>query len=98
MKLNPQKNPQKIALFGLNYAGKSKNDLIRLKSRIIGTEGKARKTIEKRTNTNISIYGKTVSIIGGRQGVQVAKRAVENLLRGSQHNKVYSWIERQIKK
>jgi len=46
-----------------DYA-KSPNDLARLKGRIIGLDGKARKTIEELTETSICVYGKTASVIG----------------------------------
>ena len=77
-----------------DYAGKSKNKLARLKSRIIGTQGKARKTIQGITNTNIVIYGKTIAIIGEAEAVIQAKKAIEILLRGSKHGSVYFRLER----
>ena len=46
-----------------DYSGSSKEKLIRIRSRAIGTEGKARKTIEELTGTHTVIYGKTISII-----------------------------------
>src|SRR5579864_5371431 len=39
------------------YAGKSENALVRILSRLIGTDGKARKLIEELTQSEISIYG-----------------------------------------
>ncbi|MFH1209564.1 MAG: KH domain-containing protein [archaeon] len=75
----------------------SKNNLIRIRSRIIGTKGKARKTIEQLTETDIIVYGKTVSIIGEQDKVYLAKRAVINLLQGSEHSNVYSFIQRNKK-
>ncbi len=80
-----------------NFAGKSKNNLIRVKSRIIGTRGKCRKTIEAITNTEISIYGKTVSIIGELQNVLIAKKAIEDILAGAPHAPVYKTISYQLK-
>ncbi len=78
-----------------DYAGKSKKQEERIKSRAIGTEGKARNTLEKMTNTNISIYGKSIGIIGNMEDVHLAKRALEKLLQGSPHNNVYRWIDRE---
>lgn len=80
-----------------DYVGKSKNKLERLKGRLIGTEGKTRKVIEMLTETNISIYGKTVGIIGQPENVECARMAVEKLLSGSQHSGVYSWLEKKRK-
>lgn len=75
--------------------GPSKKTQERVKARIIGTKGKARRTLEGLTNTHISIYGKTVSIIGSVDDVFLAKRSVERLLLGSPHGNVYKWLEKQ---
>lgn len=77
-----------------DYSKKSKNALIRLKSRLIGTKGKAWKTIEKLTNTYLSIYGKTVGIIGLQDDVILTKQAIINLLQGSKHANVYAYIQK----
>ncbi len=68
--------------------------LMRIKGRIIGTEGKTRSIIEKMTETNISVFGKTVGIIGRIEDVSIAKRAVESLVSGSPHTNVYRWLEK----
>ena len=77
-----------------DYA-KTKNDLIRLKGRVIGTEGKSRKVIEDLLDINICVYGKTISIIGRGDNVAIARRAIESLLSGSPHSTVYKWLEKQ---
>jgi ribosomal RNA assembly protein len=77
------------------FSGRSKKQEIRIKSRVIGTEGKARVNFEKATNTSICVYGKTVCIIGTYENVELAKGALEKLIKGAPHGKVYSWIERQ---
>jgi ribosomal RNA assembly protein len=67
----------------------------RLKGRVIGAKGKARKAIEELTQTNISVYGKTIAIIGEIQNVGTARRAIESLLMGSMHATVFKWLEKQ---
>src|SRR3989344_8654221 len=57
-------------------AGKNKNVLERLKGRVIGTGGKAREEIERLTDTHISVYGKTIGIIGEVEHVSLARDAV----------------------
>jgi len=79
----------------VDFAGKSKKKMDRLKSRVIGTRGKCRSTIERMTNTNIVIYGKTISIIGKDSDVGLAKRALEMILQGSQHGNAYRYIQEQ---
>lgn len=79
------------------FSRKTKNDLTRVKARLIGREGKARKLIEQLANVEISIYGKTVSIIGGQINLNIARHAIINLLQGSEHGNVYSYLEKQKK-
>jgi ribosomal RNA assembly protein len=77
---------------------RTKNDTIRLKGRVIGAEGKSRTHIEELTETNISVYGKTIGIIGRQEHVGIAKKAIEMLLKGSPHATVYRWLERMRRK
>ncbi|MEK6940594.1 MAG: KH domain-containing protein [Nanoarchaeota archaeon] len=80
------------------FIGKNKNAIARIRSRIIGSKGKCRRTIEAMTNCKISIYGKSVGIIGELEMAEIAKEAVENILRGSIHSNVYAWIDSKKKK
>ena len=77
------------------FTGKSKNTLLRLKGRVIGKEGKSRHLIEELSESHISVYGKTICIIGLPESASIAKRAVEALLRGSTHANVYKWLEKK---
>jgi len=77
------------------FSGKSKKQEERIKSRVIGKEGKARNTLEKMTNTSISVFGKTVGVIGNLEDVYLAKKALDKLLNGSPHSNVYKYIERE---
>jgi len=75
--------------------GKTPQTMLRLKGRVIGAEGKSRKFIEEMTECSISVYGKTIGIIGESAHVALARRAAESLLAGSPHSNVYKWLERQ---
>ena len=79
-----------------DFAG-TKNSMQRLKGRIIGSEGKSRKTIEELTDTHISVYGKTIGIIGRPENVTYAKQAVVKLLSGSPHSGVFRALEKKRK-
>ncbi len=74
---------------------RNRNDETRLKGRVIGEKGKSRRTIEELTGAYISVYGKTIGIIGEIGAVGLARRAIESLLAGSQHANVYKWLEKQ---
>ncbi len=71
----------------------SDKEMKRIKSRIIGTGGMARRNLERLTDTRISVYGKTVSIIGYYDDADAAKEAVEKLIKGSMHRNVYKFLE-----
>lgn len=73
------------------------NDLLRLKGRVIGEEGKSRRLIEELTGCNISVYGKTITILGNLEWLPSARRAIEALLSGSPHSSVYHWLEKRRK-
>ena len=77
------------------FVGKSKEAMLRLKGRVIGKEGKSRRLIEELTESNISVFGKTISIIGLPGSTSGARQAIESLLRGSSHANVYKWLERR---
>lgn len=77
--------------------GKNKNTIDRLKGRVIGREGKSRQEIERVTDTYISIYGKTIGIIGEITQVSLARQAIAMLLEGSMHKTVYQFLDRKKK-
>lgn len=77
----------------LDYV-KNKGHLDRIKGRVIGAKGKSRSTIESLTDTFISVYGKTIAIIGRSENVISAKKAIESLLQGSPHSNVYRFLEK----
>ena len=78
-----------------DFAGKSRNRIVTLKGRVIGTGGKTKKLIENFAEVKISIYGKTIAIIGKWDRVMIAKKAIEMILLGSLHSTVYRFLEKQ---
>jgi len=77
-----------------NYTGKSTDALTRIKGRIIGLEGKTRNIVEELTNTKISIYGYTATILGTVIDVRVALEALDILASGKPHRAAYRYLER----
>jgi ribosomal RNA assembly protein len=84
-----------LEIISLADFNQKKNHQERLKGRVIGRDGKARNIIEEHTECHISVYGKTVGIIGPAENVRIAYKAVTSLLNGSPHAYVYKWLERQ---
>jgi ribosomal RNA assembly protein len=87
-----------LEVISLKDALKTEKAVIRIRSRIIGKNGRARVIFEKLTNTFVSVYGNTVAIIGKIDEVALAKRAMGKLIQGSPHGNVYKYIELQTKK
>lgn len=92
--LGLQKTEYMLELLNITEYAKSKNQLARLKGRVIGEGGKSRETIEQLSETNIVIYGKTIGIIGPSDCVQVAKKGIDMLLTGAPHATVFRILER----
>ncbi|MFC1455041.1 KH domain-containing protein [Candidatus Undinarchaeota archaeon] len=74
----------------------SAQHLERIRGRIIGREGKAKKYIEEMTKTDMVIYGKTVGIIGQMQDVAIAKEAVSRLAGGQEHSTVMRFLQNVV--
>ena len=75
------------------FAGKSNANVERIKGRIIGEGGRARKNMENLSGTHISVYGKTVSIIGDASKLRLAVDAISSISSGSMHGAVYTKLE-----
>ena len=77
-----------------DYSGRSSNSLERIRGRVIGVKGKSRRVIEELTGCQLSVYGRTVAIIGEASQVRLASDAVRSLATGSQHKTVYNALQK----
>lgn len=77
----------------ISLVGETPNTIKRLFARVIGRDGKTRRRIEKDTRTVVSVYGKTVAIIGKSNELDYARNAVEQILRGRSHGYVYKRLD-----
>lgn len=77
-----------------DYAGRSANSLERIRGRVIGLKGKSRRVIEELTHCYVSVYGRTVSVLGEASEAQLAAEAIRSLASGSQHKTVYNSLQR----
>jgi ribosomal RNA assembly protein len=79
----------------VDAAARNKNDLRRMKGRLIGEDGRTRELMEDLTGASVRIYGSTLSIIGGPEQVDAVREAAEMILDGAPHGAVYSFLERK---
>jgi len=75
--------------------GRSDTDIKRIKSRIIGSEGKTRRLIEELTEADVTVYGHTVGIIGNYEEADAARHAVQMIIEGCEHKTVYKYLQRK---
>jgi ribosomal RNA assembly protein len=80
-----------------DYVGKKESHVRRLKSRVIGKEGKTKRVLEELIDAKISIYGHTIAIIADLERMNILKKSVDMLLTGSKHATVYRFVEMQMK-
>ena len=80
------------------YVGKNPNQQRRIRSRLIGRNGRIRELIEEHSGSEVTIYGSTVVIIGDEDALPLAGQAVERLLQGAEHSSVLKHLEVERRK
>lgn len=71
-----------------------RKNLLDVKSRLIGTHGKTKHTIEEISGCSIIIKDNNVGIIGTAENIEEATQGITNLIRGSKQSNVYRFLER----
>jgi len=66
-----------------------------VRSRIIGRDGKAKRTIEKLTGSAVVINGNDVGLIVDADHLSATVQGIEGLIAGSKHGNVFGFLERQ---
>ena len=66
-----------------------------VRARLIGTGGKARKTIENLTGSVIVINGNRVGVIVDSEHLDSVVQAIESLIQGAKHGNVFARLEKQ---
>jgi len=70
-----------------------RNDLKRVRARIIGTQGKTLKTLCKLTKCCFELKDNEVGIIGNPEYIENAQEAIIHLIKGSKQANVYKFLE-----
>jgi len=82
-----------VAIDLREFFDRSDSDIERVKGRVIGAQGKTRRTLEELTGTKISLYGHTIALIGDMKHCEVARKAVEMFIEGRTHSSVYRFLQ-----
>ncbi|MHA1986158.1 MAG: KH domain-containing protein [Promethearchaeota archaeon] len=77
----------------LSILGKSEKHIKRVKGRIIGRSGEMRRAIERFAESFVSVYGKTISVIALYEDLQIARKAINMLIKGMPHHTVLKYLE-----
>ena len=80
------------------WVGRQPNQTRRMRSRLIGTNGRIRPLLEEHTGCELSIYGSTVAVIGDDEGLALAAPAIEGILGGAEHGTVLFGLEQDRKR
>ena len=75
------------------WVGRQPNQTRRMRSRLIGTNGRIRTLIEEMSGCEIAVYGSTVAVLGGNDALSLATPAIEGILGGSEHSTVLFGLE-----
>ena len=80
------------------WVGRQPNQTRRMRSRLIGRNGRIRSLIEEISRCELAIYGSTVLVIGDEDGIALAAPAIEGILRGSEHSTILHGLEQDRKR
>ncbi|MGB9929316.1 MAG: KH domain-containing protein [Methanosarcina sp.] len=84
-----------LEVIDLSDVATTPKELQRVKGRIIGRSGRTRELAETLINVKISVYGKTVSILGYPEQNTIIRTAIKMLLDGATHGAVYKFLEKK---
>ncbi len=85
--------------FSLNFINikeyTKKHNLKPVRSRVIGTDGRAKGTIEELTGSRIIINDNLLGIIADSENLTNTIQALISLIQGAKHANVFSYLEKQ---
>ncbi len=73
--------------------GKNESRLEQIKGRIIGREGSIKNMIERQFNCQISVFGKTVSVIAKADDMVKVQEIIEAIIGGCKHTTVFRMLK-----
>ncbi|MBU1197606.1 KH domain-containing protein [Candidatus Micrarchaeota archaeon] len=84
-----------IEVLNLKLLVRNEKAITRYKGRIIGVQGKAKRTIEELSGAFIAISDEDVAILGEFEDLQDAKEGILRLLEGATHSTVFAYLEKR---
>lgn len=72
-----------------------RRNLEEVRSRVIGTDGRAKRTIEELTGANMVVNENMVGLIVNSNHLESAVQGVVSLIQGSKHGNVFTYLEKQ---
>ncbi|WAC05039.1 MAG: KH domain-containing protein [Methanoregula sp.] len=86
-----------LDMIDLSGLADNPRQLDRLRGRIIGKDGRAREQIEDMTDVEISVFGKTIALIGYPEQLKIARTAIDMLIEGVPHENVFAFLDKKKK-
>ncbi|AGT35068.1 hypothetical protein N186_03520 [Thermofilum adornatum] len=83
-----------LEIIDLGEVAKNREDLLRIKARVIGTGGRFKKALEDMTGAKIAVGEKQIGIIGDFEQNKLIKDALTRLIAGQSHQAVMKFLER----
>ncbi|MDP1695830.1 MAG: hypothetical protein Q8L29_02885 [archaeon] len=71
-----------------------RKDMYEVRARIIGKEGKIKRTLEDLSDCEIIIRENTIGILGSAEEMEKTITGITNLIRGSKVSNVYNYLEK----
>ena len=75
-----------------------RKNLTDVRARLIGTRGKAKRTIENLTGSIMVIHGNKIAVIVDTKHLDITCNAIVSIIQGSKHGNVFSYLEKQGKR
>jgi ribosomal RNA assembly protein len=83
-----------LEIIDLGEVAKNREDLMRIKARVIGAGGRFKKALEDMTGAKIAVGEKQIGIIGDFEQNKLVKDALTRLIAGQSHQAVMKFLER----
>jgi len=77
----------------IQIPGKSGKRKEEIKGRVIGKHGRVREVLEQLSDSSIRIEENEVGIIAVAEDIKYIIQAIQNMLRGSKHSNVFTFLE-----